>query len=731
MTQKQESPEIKQCSRITEGHPFPLGATWDGQGVNFAIFSAHATKVELCLFDREGKTELERIELPEYSDEIWHGYLPNMQAGQVYGYRVYGPYEPEAGHRFNPNKLLIDPYAKQLVGDLIWDEALFGYTIGHPDGDLSFDERDSAPFVPKAKVIDPAFEWQGKQAHRAPWDNTIIYEAHVRGISMRHPAIPEHLRGTFAGLTTPELLEHIKSLGVSSIELLPVHAFLHDNHLLEKGLRNYWGYNSIAFFAPHAEYLGSGNLNEFKEMAASLHDAGLELILDVVYNHTAEGSELGPTLSLRGIDNATYYRLVPGNNRYYINDSGTGNTLDLTHPCVLRLVTDSLRYWTTEMGVDGFRFDLGTILARDERNGFNERHGFHLACRQDPTLSQLKLIAEPWDCGLGGYQVGAFPPGWFEWNDRFRDTVRAFWRGDHGKLPELASRITASGDLFNWGGRRPFASVNFVTAHDGFTLHDLVSYNHKHNLANGDDNRDGTDNNLSYNHGTEGPTDNPEINTLRYRQMRNLLSTLLLSQGTPMLVAGDEFGHSQAGNNNVYCQDSELSWLNWNLTKEARDQLAFTRKLIQLRRTYPILRRGRFFVGRYNEEIGVKDITWLNSKGEEMTSKAWQKADLACLGLILDGRAQPTGIHRQGSDATLLLILNAQHNTLNFRLPAVAQGTSWRKLLDTYAPTSGCDRVFGFGEDIYVAQRSLLLFELQKGTTTSQISPPTPSLTGN
>ncbi len=713
MTKQEESPVIAQCSRITEGHPFPLGATWDGQGVNFAIFSAHATKVELCLFDSEGKLELERIELPEYTDEIWHGYLPDMQPNQVYGYRVYGPYEPEAGHRFNPNKLLIDPYAKQLVGELIWSESLFGYTIGHPDGDLSFDERDSAAFVPKAKVIDPAFDWQNKQAHRVPWDNTIIYETHVRGISMRHPLVPEHLRGTFAGLATKELLEHIKSLGVSSVELLPIHAFIHDNHLLEKSLKNYWGYNSIAFLAPHAEYLSNGHLHEFKEMAASLHDAGLELILDVVYNHTAEGNECGPTLSMRGIDNATYYRLLPDNKRYYINDSGTGNTLDLSHPCVLRLVTDSLRYWTTEMGVDGFRFDLGTILAR-EQDGFNERHGFHVACRQDPTLSQLKLIAEPWDCGPGGYQVGAFPPGWFEWNDRFRDTVRGFWRGDQGKLPELASRITGSGDLFNWGGRRPHASVNFITAHDGFTLRDLVSYNDKHNEANGDENRDGSDHNLSFNHGAEGPTDDPDIRTLRTRQIRNLLSTLLLSHGTPMLVAGDEFGHSQQGNNNVYCQDNELSWLDWNLDDEAKALLDFTHYLIQLRHTYPILRRGRFLVGNFNEDIGVKDVTWLNPAGEEMTDELWGNHDMACLGVVMDGRAQPTGIHRVGSAATLLLILNAHPSAVNFKLPEVALGTDWKILLDTNSTENASGQHFNFNDNFVVTDRSVLLFELQK-----------------
>jgi len=711
MTNHEKSEKFTLYSRISEGHPFPLGATWDGQGVNFAIFSAHATKVELCLFDNEGKTELERIELPEYTDEVWHGYLPNLQPGQVYGYRVYGPYEPLAGHRFNPNKLLIDPYAKQLVGTLVWDDALFGYTIGHPDLDLSFDERDSAPFVPKAKVIDPTFDWNGKQSHRVPWDKTVIYEAHVRGISKLHPSVPENVRGTCAGLTNKDLLDHIKSIGVTSVELLPIHAFVHDNHLLERGLKNYWGYNSIAFLTPHAEYLASGQLHEFKEMAVSLHEAGLELILDVVYNHTAEGSELGPTLSMRGIDNATYYRLLPDNPRYYVNDSGTGNTLDLTHPCVLRLVTDSLRYWTTEMGVDGFRFDLGTILARED-TGFNERHGFHVACRQDPVLSQLKLIAEPWDCGLGGYQVGAFPPGWLEWNDRFRDTVRAFWRGDGGKLPELASRVTASGDLFNRGGRRPFASVNFITAHDGFTMRDLVSYNEKHNEANGDDNRDGNDNNISYNYGVEGDTDDVHIRGVRVRQIKNLLSTLLLSQGTPMIVAGDEYGRSQQGNNNVYCQDNELSWLNWDWDEEAKDLVEFTKKLTALRRDYPILRRGRFLVGAYNEELGVKDVTWISPSGIEMDDATWGSTPFSCLGIILDGRAQPSGIHKRGSDATLLIIFNAHHEPINFNLPEVAQGCCWLRLLDTNATQTELNDVHEFGREFIATERSVALFKL-------------------
>ena len=706
------APEVTQRSRVSEGNPFPLGATWDGLGVNFALFSAHATKVELCLFDSKGEQEIERIELPEYTDEIWHGYLTDAHPGMIYGYRVYGPYEPEAGHRFNPNKLLIDPYAKQLVGELVFDEALFGYTIGHPDADLSFDERDSAPFVPKAKVIDPAFTWGERTWERIPWDKTIVYETHIKGISMLHPAVPDRLRGTFAGLKNGSLLQHIRSLGVSSVELLPIHAFLVEPHLQEKGLSNYWGYNSIGFFAPHSGYMSSGNINEFKEMVAHLHNAGLEVLLDVVYNHTAEGNELGPTLSMRGIDNSSYYRLLPDNKRYYINDSGTGNTLDLAHPCVLQMVTDSLRYWASEMGVDGFRFDLATILAR-YADGFDERHGFLVACRQDPVLSKVKLIAEPWDCGPGGYQVGGFPPGWAEWNDRFRDNVRAFWRGDDGQLPELASRLTASGDHFNQRGRRPFASVNFITAHDGFTLRDVVSYNEKHNEANGEDNNDGSDHNLSWNHGAEGPTDDPEIRELRMRQMRNMLATLFFSQGTPMLLAGDEFGHTQHGNNNVYCQDNEIAWIGWELDEEARSLLEFTRRLITLRRAYPILRRGRFLIGHYNEELGVKDVTWLTPDGEEMTESHWHDTNARCMGMILDGRAQPTGIRRSGADATLLLIINSHDDIVNFTLPEVAQGSSWICLVDTNRPESRPVERYDFGDEFAVTSRSLLLFELE------------------
>ncbi|NNB36831.1 glycogen debranching protein GlgX, partial [Pseudomonas fragi] len=620
MSKHTSAPPTGDPLRIREGLPFPLGATWDGLGVNFALFSANASKVELCLFDAAGEVELERIELPEYTDETFHGYLPDAHPGQVYGYRVYGPYEPENGHRFNHHKLLIDPYAKQLVGELKWSEALFGYTIGHPDADLSFDERDSAPFVPKCKVVDPAHTWGHDRRLSVPWERTIFYEAHVRGISMRHPAVPDALRGTFAGLMVDEVVEHITDLGVTSVELLPVHAFVNDQHLLQKGMTNYWGYNSIAFFAPDPRYLASGKIAEFKETVAHLHKAGLEVILDVVYNHTAEGNEQGPTLSMRGIDNASYYRLMPDDKRYYINDSGTGNTLDLSHPCVLQMVTDSLRYWAREMHVDGFRFDLATILGR-YHDGFNERHSFLVACRQDPLLRQVKMIAEPWDCGPGGYQVGGFPPGWAEWNDRFRDTVRAFWKGDEGKLAEFAGRMTGSADLFNQRGRRPYSSVNFITAHDGFTLHDLVSYNDKHNEANEENNQDGSNNNISWNHGVEGPTDDPEINALRQRQMRNFMATLFLAQGTPMLVAGDEFARTQHGNNNAYCQDSEIGWINWELDKAGKSLQAFVKRLIKLRLQYPILRRGLFLVGHSVDTHEFKDVTWLAPDGNEMTTE--------------------------------------------------------------------------------------------------------------
>jgi len=700
---------VVQPSRISEGLPYPLGATWDGLGVNFALFSATATMVELCLFDESGEQEIERIALPEYTDEVWHGYLPDARPGQLYGYRVHGPYEPEAGHRFNPNKLLIDPYAKQLVGELIWDDALYGYTIGHEDGDLSFDERDSAPFMPRCRVIDPAFTWGRSAEIMVPWSDTVIYETHVRGFTMRHPAIPEELRGTFSGLAAPEIIDYLSDLGISSLELMPIHAFADDRHLQEKGLHNYWGYNTLAFFVPHPRYMATETISEFKQMVARFHAAGIEVLLDVVYNHTAEGNEMGPTLSLKGIDNASYYRLMK-EPRYYINDTGTGNTLNLSHPRVLQLVTDSLRYWASEMRVDGFRFDLATILGR-EADGFDEGGGFLDSCRQDPLLSQCKLIAEPWDCGPGGYQVGKFPPGWAEWNDRFRDDMRAFWRGDEGKLPAFANRLTASADLFNHRGRKAFSSINFITAHDGFTLRDLVSYNDKHNEANGEDNQDGSDDNLSWNHGAEGETDDAEVRELRMRQMRNLLATLMLSQGTPMLLAGDEFGRTQGGNNNAYCQDSEIGWVDWDLSDEGRELLAFTQRLIRLRRQYPILERGRFMTGDLIEELGIKDVTWLRPDTTEMDDDDWHEGGVKTIGVVLDGHAQPTGIRAPGKDVTVLLAINASDAHVSFVLPEVPGGNQWVRRVDTFYPAADDVRI-DMLQEYGVEARSLALFEL-------------------
>jgi glycogen operon protein len=705
--------QIKTPSRVREGHSFPLGATWDGVGVNFALFSAHAGKVELCLFDIDGKRELERLELPEFTDEVWHGYLPEARPGTVYGYRVHGPYEPAAGHRFNPNKLLIDPYARQLVGELTWDPAVFGYTIGAAEQDLSFDTRDSATFVPKCRVIDPAFTWGGEFRPRVPWERSVIYELHVRGYTMRHPAVPAEMRGTFAGLMRPEVVDYIRRLGVTAVELLPIHAFIDDSHLLDKGLRNFWGYNTIAFFAPQPRYLGTPFVNETKEMIAQFHSVGIEVILDVVYNHTAEGNELGPTLSFKGIDNASYYRLAP-EPRHYINDTGTGNTVNLSHPRVLQMVTDSLRYWAEEMHVDGFRFDLATILAR-EPYGFDEGGGFLDSCRQDPVLSRVKLIAEPWDCGPGGYQVGHFSPGWAEWNDRYRDTVRAYWRGDEGKLPDLAARLTGSADLFDKRGRKPWASVNFITAHDGFTLNDLVSYNDKHNEANGESNRDGHSENLSHNYGGEGPAKDPAIRRVRLRQMRNMLATLLFSQGTPMLLAGDEFGRTQRGNNNAYAQDNEISWIDWDgIDRDTVALIDFTRAVIELRRDNPILRRGRFLSGAYNPVLDVKDVTWLTPDGDEMTEANWKDPLARCLGVLLDGRAQPTGIRRRGTDVTLLLVMNAHDDAVVAKLPKVVGGRAWSCLVDTNQPDLGRPKPFHFGHAYMVTGRSLLLFKLTR-----------------
>jgi glycogen operon protein len=697
--------------KVREGLPHPLGATWDGKGVNFALFSANATKVELCLFDAEGQRETGRITLPEYTDQIFHGWVEGLSPGQAYGYRVHGPYAPEAGHRFNPNKLLLDPYARAHTGALTWDPACYGYTIGAKDADLSFDERDSAKFMPKSVIVDPDFDWHGEpNRHPVPWDRTIFYETHVKGFTKRHPAVPEALRGTYAGLGWPEVLRHIKDLGVTSVELLPIHSFINDAHLLENNLTNYWGYNTIGFFAPDPRYAHdpANCLREFKEMVARFHDAGLEVILDVVYNHTAEGNERGATLSFKGIDNASYYRLMP-EPRYYINDTGTGNTVNLSHPRVIQMVTDSLRYWVTETHVDGFRFDLGTILAR-EPNGFDNQSGFLKACSQDPILQTVKLVAEPWDCGPGGYQVGGFPPGWAEWNDKFRDTTRDFWKGE-ASAAAIASRMSASADLFNHGGRRPWASVNFITAHDGFTLDDWASYNEKHNEANNENNQDGSSDNRSWNCGVEGETEDADINALRARQMRNMLAVLLLSQGTPMLLAGDEFARTQNGNNNAYCQDNEIGWVNWDIKEKGDALIRFTKKLTRLRREFPILRRSRFLTGALDEELGVRDVTWINATGLPIADEEWHDANMRCFGMMLDGRARATGISQLGSETTVLLVLNAYHDVVQFTLPDCNGCAGWRLLLDTNIPEDEGE-LFDVSHVYDVTARSFVAFQL-------------------
>ena len=684
-------PEILK-NRIREGLPHPRGAYYDGKGANFALFSAHATKVELCLFEADGKREVERIALPEYTNQIWHGYLPDVTPGTIYGYRVHGPYEPDTGHRFNPNKLLLDPYACANFGDLEWNPAVFGYKMETGD-DTTFDDRDSAPYMPKCTVVDPNFTWHGQAVTRMPvrWDDTIIYELHVKGFTKLNPKVPEHLRGTYAGLGTKEVLDYIKSLGVTSVELLPIHSFINDSQLLEKGLTNYWGYNTIQFFAPDPCYAArrEDSLREFKEMVACFHEAGLEVILDVVYNHTAEGND---------------------QKRYYINDTGTGNTVNLSHPRVIQMVTDSLRYWVEQTHVDGFRFDLGTILAR-EPNGFDNQSGFLKACSQDPVLGTVKLIAEPWDCGPGGYQVGAFPPGWAEWNDKFRDTVREFWKGD-ASAAALTERLCASGMLFDHQGRRPWASVNFITAHDGFTLNDVVTYNEKHNQANGEDNKDGSSDNRSWNCGEEGPSNDPAIYELRERQIRNMLSTLLLAQGTPMMLAGDEFGRTQRGNNNAYCQDNEISWLNWDLKEKGMSLVHFVRRLIALRHQYPILRRNLFLTGEYVEELGVKDVTWINANGSEMEDKHWGDSGMRSFGMLLDGRAQTTGIRQRGKEATLLIIINVHYEGVNFTLPSAPGGASWSLLIDTNNPNDDTKKTFKLEEEYCVTPRSLLMLVL-------------------
>jgi len=675
---------------VWPGRPYPLGATWDGEGVNFAIFSEHAEAVELCLFDSAGRRELHRVRLKEQTDQVWHCYLPEARPSLIYGYRVYGPYEPNKGHRFNPQKLVIDPYAKQIVGELKWSDAHFGYRVGHRNADLSMDRRDSAPGMLKSMVVDSAFTWGMDRPPRTPWHKSVIYEMHVRGFTIKNPRVPETLRGTYAGLATSPVIDHLLRLGITAVELMPVHYFIDDRQLIERGLRNYWGYNTIGFFAPMSRYLATNSINEFKTMVKTMHTAGIEVILDVVYNHTAEGNQLGPTLSFRGIDNSVYYRVPADNPRYYTDYTGTGNTLNMRHPRVLQLIMDSLRYWVLEMHVDGFRFDLAATLAR-ELHEVDRLGAFLDIMHQDPILSQVKLIAEPWDLGEGGYQVGKFPVGWAEWNDRYRDAVRSYVKGDGGQIGELAYRVTGSSDLYARSGRRPYASINFVTAHDGFTLNDLVSYDQKHNEANGEENRDGTDNNRSWNCGAEGPTEDPAINALRRKQKRNLLAILFLSQGVPMLLAGDEFGRTQQGNNNAYCQDNEISWLNWDNLHAEKELLAFAMKLIFLRQNHPVFRRRNFFQGRAIKGVGVKDILWVRPDGREMTDEEWNQEHARALGVFLSGSAVDE-LDERGqliTDENFMLLMNAHHEEVPFCLPTVASSMTWMTILDTSLECSG------------------------------------------
>ncbi len=697
---------------VWRGRPYPLGATWDGEGVNFALFSEHADKVELCLFDQGGRHEVARVPVRWQTDQIWHCYLPEARPGQLYGYRVHGPYDPRNGLRFNPAKLLLDPYAKQLVGQLTWSDALFGYRIGSAREDLTIDRRDSAPGMPKCRVIDTAFSWGDDRPPRTPWHDTVIYEVHVKGFTHLHPQVPPRLRGTYAGLASYPVIEHLQRLGVTAIELMPVHAFVDDRALIEKGLRNYWGYNSIGFFAPEMRYSESGTVGEFKSMVKRFHSAGIEVILDVVYNHTAEGNHLGPTLSFRGIDNTAYYRLAPDNPRYYMDFTGCGNTLNMVNPRVLQLIMDSLRYWALEMHVDGFRFDLAAALAR-ELYDVNRLSAFFEVVNQDPVLSRVKLIAEPWDVGAGGYQVGNFPPGWTEWNGKYRDSVRAYWKGDGGLIGELGYRLTGSSDLYEKSGRRPYASINFITCHDGFTLYDLVSYNDKHNEANLENNRDGESNNRSWNCGAEGPTDDSAILQLRARQMRNLLATLLLSQGVPMLYAGDEFARTQKGNNNAYCQDNELSWIDWQLQKQNSGLIDYVRRVIAIRRSHPSFRRRSFFQGRPIKGAEVKDVTWLTPGGHEMTDDEWNSSFARCLGMYLAGDALGEDDDRGEPlvDDDFILLLNAHHEPIEFVIPELPPAGAWQVVIDTSSDDAGSmdQRTFCGGTKFPLQGRSLAL----------------------
>jgi len=679
---------------LREGRPHPLGATFDGDGVNFALFSAHATKVELCLFDEAGERETARLALPEYTNEVWHGYLPGVRPGLRYGYRVHGSYDPYSGHRFNPNKLLVDPYARALDRSFAWNDAICGYSIGDAREDLSFDARDSAGAMPKGIVTDETFDWGGDTPPNRSLAETVIYELHPRGYTMRHPAVPRAERGTFAGLAHPEVIGYLRDLGVTAVELLPVHPVAITRVLASHGLTDYWGYNSFNFFAPEPRYLSRGDISEFRRMVRAFHNAGIEVILDVVFNHTGEGSELGPTLSFRGIDNASYYCLAE-NKRNYVDFTGCRNTLNLEHPRVLQMVMDSLRYWVQSMHVDGFRFDLAVSLARTGHH-FSQRSPFFSAIAQDPVLRGVKLIAEPWDLGPDGYRLGGFPPGWSEWNDRYRDPQRRFWRGDGGQVGDLAFRLTGSSDLFAGRGRRPTASVNFVTAHDGFTLEDLVSYNVKHNADNREDDADGTNENFSWNCGREGASDDPEIAALRERQKRNLLATLLLSRGVPMLTTGDEFGRTQHGNNNAYCQDNETSWIDWTLAERNAPLLRFVRALLRLRARNAVFRLPSFFHGEHISEDGTKDIVWLAPSGREMSEADWR-----------DPECRALGVRYAAVPGDFLLLVNAAAGARRFHLPVAGESAAWRRRLDTAmeAPADAAP----LRDSVLLVSRSLVL----------------------
>jgi isoamylase len=694
---------------IYPGAPYPLGATHDGAGTNFSLFSEIADRVELCLFGDDGAET--RIDLPEVTAFCWHGYLPEVEPGQLYGFRVHGPWAPAEGHRCDSTKLLLDPYAKAVEGEVAWDQAVFSYPwggdpFGAPNG------LDSAPFVPKSVVVNPWFDWGDDRLLRTPMHETVLYEVHVKGFTRRHPEIPPELQGTYAGLAHPAAVEHLKRLGVTAVELLPVHQFIQDGHLLERGLRNYWGYNSIAYLAPQNDYSSrqrGRQVQDFKRMVQILHREGIEVILDVVYNHTAEGNHFGPTLCFRGIDNAAYYRLT-GDPRYYMDYTGTGNSLNMRHPHVLQLIMDSLRYWVSEMHVDGFRFDLAATLAR-ELHDVDRLSAFFDIIQQDPIISQVKLIAEPWDVGEGGYQVGNFPPLWSEWNGKYRDSLRDFWRGAEGSLAELANRFTGSSDLYELTGRRPSASINFITAHDGFTLNDLVSYDRKHNEANGEDGRDGEDHNRSWNCGFEGPTSDPEVTALRDRQKRNFLATLLLSQGIPMLLGGDEIGRSQGGNNNAYCQDNEISWFDWRNLDEGL--LEYTSRLVAFRREHPVFRRRRWFLGKRIHGAGVKDIGWFKPDGREMRPEDWRRGFAKSLGVFLNGRAIPS-LGSQGErveDDSFYVLFNAHHEPIAFSLPHRASwGRSWVKILDTTEELPfEKEEPYEMGQEVPVAARSVVL----------------------